>query len=218
MYRSNSQGGSFMKLFKWLKDKLRWESLQKLNLSKKTTANLIIVFCLGLALILIADFYKNIKINRAVNENTYDESTQAETAPDTSISSDYARRLEKDLSSILGKIQGAGRVSVMVTLKSGTEIIPAKDEAVSDKVTNEKDTSGGTRIVNEKTTDDKVVFTAAQGGNSRPLVIKEINPEIKGVIVVAEGAKDSKVKLKLSQAVQTVLDIPAYRVTVYERN
>ena len=49
-------------------------------------------------------------------------------------------------------------------------------------------------------------------------IIKEINPEIKGVIIVAEGAKDSKVKLKISRAVQTVLDIPAYRVTVYERN
>ena len=207
-----------MKLLEWLKDKLKKENLQKLKLSKKTAANLIIVLCLGLALILIADFYKDIRTNREADEDIYKEGTQAETTTDDNTASDYVRRLEKDLSSILGKIQGAGRVSVMVTLKSGTEIIPAKDEAVSDKVTNEKDTSGGTRIVNERTTDDKVVFAAAQGGNSRPLIIKEINPEIKGVIVVAEGAKDSKVKLKLSQAVQTVLDIPAHRVTVYERN
>lgn len=207
-----------MKLLEWLTDKLNKENLQKLNLSKKTTANLIIIFCLGLALILVADFYKDIRRNEAVEENIHIESTQTEIGAAGNTASDYARRLEKDLSLILSKIQGAGRVSVMVTLKSGKEIIPAKDESVSDKVTNEKDTSGGTRIINEKTTDDKVVFTAAQGGNSKPLVIKEIDPEIKGVIVVAEGAKDSKVKLKISHAVQTVLDIPAYRVTVYERN
>ncbi len=207
-----------MKLLEWLKDKLKKENMQKLYLSKKTASNLIIVFCLGLALIIIADFYKNIKLNKAADKDYFEEDTSAEVTIDDNIASDYSRKLERDLSSILGKIRGAGKVSVMVTLKSGAEIIPAKDEAISDKVTNEKDVSGGTRTINEKTTDDKVVFAAAQGGNSKPLIIKEVNPEIKGVIVVAEGAKDSKVKLELSQAVQTVLDIPAHRVTVYERN
>ena len=207
-----------MKLLEWLKDKLKKENLQKLNLSKKTTANLIIVFCVGLALILIADFYKDIRTGRNAEESIYNEGTQTEIGTIKDTAPDYVSGLENDLSSILSKIQGAGRVSVMITLNGGTEIIPAKDESISDKVTNEKDTSGGTRIINEKATDDKVVFTAAQGGNSKPLIIKEINPEIKGVIVVAEGAEDSKVKLKISQAVQTVLDIPAYRVTVYERN
>ena len=207
-----------MKLLEWLKDKLKKENLQKLNLSKKITANLIMIFCLGLALILIADFYKDIGINRTAEEGTYNEDKQTEIVTADNTMPDYVRRLENDLSSILEKIQNAGKVSVMITLKSGTEIIPAKDESISDKVTNEKDTTGGARVINEKTTDDKVVFTAIQGGSSKPLIIKEINPEVKGVIVVAEGAKDSKVKLKISQAVQTVLDIPAYRVTVYERN
>lgn len=207
-----------MKLLEWLKDKLKKENLNKLNLSKKTTTNLIIVFCIGLALILIADFYMDIRGSKVAEEGIYNGDTHTEIGTVSNTAPDYLRELENDLSSILSKIQGAGRVSVMITLSSGTEIIPAKDESVSDKVTNEKDTSGGTRVINEKTTDDKVVFTAAQGGNSKPLIIKEINPEIKGVIVVAEGAEDSKIKLKISQAVQTVLDIPAYRVTVYERN
>lgn len=207
-----------MKLLEWLMDKLKKVNFQKLSFSKKTTANLIIVFCLGLALILIADFYKDIRRDRISEEDNYIESTQTDIQIPDNNSFNYVRRLEADLSSILSKIQDAGKVSVMITLESGAEIIPAKDESTSEKVTDEKDTSGGTRIINEKTTDDKIVFTAAQGGNSKPLIIKEINPEIKGVIIVAEGAKDSKVKLKISRAVQTVLDIPAYRVTVYERN
>ncbi|HYE09685.1 MAG TPA: stage III sporulation protein AG [Patescibacteria group bacterium] len=207
-----------MKLLEWLKDKLKKENLQKLNLSKKTTANLIIVFCLGLALILIADFYNDMRAGKTAEDGINNGDTQIEEGIADNTAPNYVRSLENDLSSILGKIQGAGRVSVMITLNGGTEIIPAKDESISDKVTNEKDTSGGTRVINEKATDDNVVFTAAQGGNSKPLILKEINPEIKGVIVVAEGAKDSKVKLKISRAVQTVLDIPAYRVTVYERN
>lgn len=207
-----------MKLLEWFRDKLRKENLQKLILSKKTATNLIIVFCLGLALILVADFYKDIRTDDTAMEGVNEEKTQSSAEAYESSEPEYVRNLENELSSILGKIQGAGRVSVMITLKSGKEIIPAKDESVSDKTTNEKDTSGGTRTIDEKTTDDQVVFTSGQGGNSKPLVIKELNPEVKGVIVVAEGAKDSKVKLMISQAVQTVLDIPAYRVTVYERN
>jgi stage III sporulation protein AG len=212
------QGGNFMKLLEWFRDKLRKENLQRLILSKKTATNLIIVFCLGLALILVADFYKDIRTDDTALEGVNEEKTQSSAEAYESTEPEYVRNLENELSSILGKIQGAGRVSVMITLKSGKEIIPAKDESVSDKITNEKDTSGGTRTIDEKTTDDQVVFTSGQGGNSKPLVIKELNPEVKGVIVVAEGAKDSKVKLMLSQAVQTVLDIPAYRVTVYEKN
>ncbi|HYE84199.1 MAG TPA: stage III sporulation protein AG [Clostridia bacterium] len=207
-----------MKLLEWLKDKLKKDNILMLNLSKKTMTNLVIVFCLGLALILIADFYMDLKIDRTAEEDDNNGDTQTDLVTADNTAPDYVRGLENELSSILSKIQDAGRVSVMITLKSGSEIIPAKDESISDKVTNEKDTSGGTRTINEKTTDDKVVFTAAQGGSSKPLILKEINPEVKGVIVVAEGAKDSKVKLKISQAVQTVLDIPAYRVTVYERN
>lgn len=207
-----------MKLLEWLMDKIKKVNFQKLSFSKRAAANLIIVFCLGLSLILISDFYKDIRMNRMTEEEDFSMRTREEIETSDNNASDYIRRLEADLSSILSKIQDAGKVSVMITLKSGAEIIPAKDESISDKVTNEKDTSGGTRTINEKTTDDKIVFTAAQGGNSKPLIIKEINPEIKGVIIVAEGAKDSKVKLKISRAVQTVLDIPAYRVTVYERN
>lgn len=206
-----------MRLLDLLKDKLKIEKLLMLNLSKKTITNLIVVFCIGLVLILAADFYKDIGTNKVTNEGSMQENTASQSDNYKSTSSQYLRDLEDHLSNILSKIQGAGKVSVMITLKSGTEIIPAKDESISDRVTNEKDTEGGIRTINEKTTSDKVVFAEVQGGSSEPLILKEINPEIKGVIVVAGGAKDARVKLKISQAVQTVLDIPAYRVTVYER-
>ena len=96
------------------------------------------------------------------------------------------------------------------TYKSGKELVTDKDNSMNDKITNEKDNDGGTRVINESSTNDKTVMVNEQGGSSKPVVIKEINPEIKGVIVVAEGARNSKIKKKLSEAVQTVLDIPAY--------
>lgn len=206
-----------MKLLDWLKEKLKLENLQKLSQSKKTIPNLIIIFCIGLALLLISDFYNDIKPKESAEEKQsaiINETGLTTGDPDTA----YVKNLENQLSSILSKIENTGKVSVMITLKGGTEIIPAKDESTADRVTNEKDENGGTRTINEKTVDDKVVFIATQGGQTKPLIIKETNPEIRGVIVVAEGARDAKVKLRISEAVQTVLDIPAYRVTVYEKN
>lgn len=206
-----------MKLLDWLKEKLKIENLQKLSQSKKTIPNLIIIFCIGLVLLLISDFYNNIGPKEPAGENR--NTAVNETAPAAGDpNAAYVRNLENQLSGILSKIADAGRVSVMITLKGGMEITPAKDESTADRVTDEKDENGGTRTINEKTVSDKVVFVAEQGGQNKPLIIREKNPEIRGVIVVAEGARDAKVKLRISEAVQTVLDIPAYRVTVYEKN
>jgi stage III sporulation protein AG len=49
-------------------------------------------------------------------------------------------------------------------------------------------------------------------------VLKENNPEIKGVIVVAEGADDIEVRLNLLSAVQTILDVSPDKVNVYKMN
>jgi stage III sporulation protein AG len=189
-------------------------NLQKLNLNSKLAANLIVILALGIGFILVADFYNDLNIGMEVKQGNEDMGQEVRKSSESQL--DEVTKLENRLTEILSKIQDAGKVTVMITLKTGTEIVPAKDETVSDKTTNENDTEGGTRTINEKNTSEQVVFMNDQGGASKPLVLKEINPEIKGVIIVAEGAKDPKVKLKLTEAVQTVLDVPAYRVSVFE--
>lgn len=203
-----------MDFFSRLKEMLKKFNIQKLNLNSKLATNLIVILAIGIGIILISDFYSDLNRSDSVQEKEPTATGQTQKKEE----SDYVRNLENQLSTVLSQIDGAGKVSVMITLKTGTEIIPAKDETISDKTTNEKDTEGGTRIINEQNTSDKVVFMNEQGGASEPLVLKEINPQIKGVIIVAEGAKDPKVKLKLTEAVQTVLDVPAYRVSVFESN
>jgi stage III sporulation protein AG len=201
--------------FSKLKEQFNKLKPQKLNLNSKLVINLAVILALGIGFILVSDFYKDLRLSDAAppDRDSSPVSEQRRTG-----SSDYVTALEERLTGILSKIQHTGKVSVMITLKTGTELIPAKDESVSDKTTNEKDMEGGTRTIAEKSTSDQVVFKNNQGGASEPLVLKEINPEIKGVIIVAEGAQDPKVKQELSNAVQTVLDIPAYRVSVFESN
>ncbi|HZX46487.1 MAG TPA: stage III sporulation protein AG [Clostridia bacterium] len=127
----------------------------------------------------------------------------------------YEEQLEMRLKGILEQISGVGKVSVMVTLKSSKEIVPALNTVESGSETNERDRDGGARTIIQQSTDKRV----AQGGGSitsdQPLIVKEVMPEVMGVIVVAEGAQRPEVAERLTDAVQTVLGIPAFRVKVY---
>lgn len=205
-----------MDLFSKFKELLKQFNLKKLHLNSKLAVNLIIILAVGVGFILVSDFYRDLNPGEGlIPDATPGNAEQRQNDPSKS---EYVSELEEKLTGILTEIQNAGKVSVMITLKTGTEIIPAKDESITDKTTDEKDVEGGTRNIIEKNTSDQVVFMNDQGGTSKPLVLKEVNPEIKGVIIVAEGAKDPKVKLQLTEAVQTVLDVPAYRVSVFESN
>ncbi|MGB7604287.1 MAG: stage III sporulation protein AG [Lutisporaceae bacterium] len=204
-----------MDFFSKLKEQLQKFNIQKLNLNSKLVTNLIIILAVGIGFILVSDFYND--LSGGNTEKPSSDTIGVEENQNIG-EVEFVEEMENQLALILSQIQGAGKVSIMITLKTSTEIITAKDETISDKTTNEKDNEGGTRTINEQNTSDKVVFMNEQGGTSKPLVLKEINPEIKGVIIVAEGAKDARVKLKLTEAVQTVLDVPAYRISVFESN
>jgi len=54
-------------------------------------------------------------------------------------------------------------------------------------------------------------------GSSDPVVIKTNEAKIKGVIVVATGANDVKVKETLYSAVQTALQISGHQVEIYTK-
>lgn len=202
-----------MKILEWLKEKFMIDN------NKKLYTNIVILLCMGVALVIVANFYNDMaKDSKGSEFESFDSKNKEMNTDYMNREGNYGSEIEKQLSSILSKISGAGKVSVMITYKSGKELVTQKDNSRVDKITDEKDTNGGTRVINESSIDDKTVMVNQQGGSSQPIVVKEINPEIKGVIVVAEGARNSKVKLKISEAVQTVLDVPAYRVTVLETN
>ncbi|MDI3508625.1 MAG: stage sporulation protein [Clostridiales bacterium] len=134
--------------------------------------------------------------------------------PSVTASSDYGEALETELADILSKVDGVGSVSVMITFESDGEKVPATDVQRSTKTTEEKDNQGGDRTIIEETDDSKHVILNQQGA-SQPMIIKELAPKIRGVIVVAEGAEDVAVQADVSHAVQTVLDVPAHKVTVF---
>lgn len=128
----------------------------------------------------------------------------------------YELQMEKRLTNILKKMQGVGEVEVMITTTYGKEIILAEDITSHTSATLEQDQEGGLREVNNYDDQKKVVMQNANlSSGNEPVVIKEKQPEIQGVLVISEGANHSIVKQSIIEAAQTLLGIPPHRVSVH---
>ena len=106
----------------------------------------------------------------------------------------YVKTIEDKLKGLISKIQGAGQVEVMVSLDSGSSVILASnDETVT--------TTNGSSSTTTVSVSPVVI---EQNGTKMPVIIEEILPKIKGVVVVSSGARDISVKLNILNAVQTL--------------
>ena len=119
---------------------------------------------------------------------------------------DYKNNLDTS-----SQLKGVGKVKVMITLEDTIEKIPAFNTNKNSETTSEIDSQGGTReIVREDMSIQ--TLTSSEGGL---MVLKEIKPTVRGVIVIAEGAEDLEIKEMLYEAVKTVLGISGNKVEVY---
>ena len=123
---------------------------------------------------------------------------------------DYCQRTQKELCEFLSKIKGAGTVTVLINFESTSEIVIAYITNIN---TNTNTAEGGKYVESSQNTSNPVILS--QAGSQMPLILKEIYPKVKGVIVGAEGAADVKVKLALTDAVRTYFKLNAADVQVY---
>lgn len=177
------------------------EKLEKIN--NKNFINNLFIFLIILSIFLIS--INMIFTNR--EQDLIDE----ESPTNLVAGNDYNFSLENRLIIILEKFKGVGKVDVMITFEDSAEKIPAANTIKTVESTKETDSEGGVREINREDTNTQIVNS--QSGS--PITMKEINPTIKGVIVVAEGAEDPLVLEKLYEAVKTVLGINGNRVQIY---
>lgn len=109
---------------------------------------------------------------------------------------EYAAQLETKLEDILEKMEGVGKVDVMITLKD-------EGETVLDK-----DVSSNSESYQENT----VIFDS--GNQNSPYVTKETAPQIEGVVVVAEGGKNAAVQSRIMDAVTALFGVEVHKVKV----
>lgn len=186
---------------------------QLLEGGDKTLKNIVFFFMIGLILVFVSDFiFDTKKENPKINNSEMIETISFENKN----KNNYLNNLEQKLQKILSTIDGVGKLDVMVTLDYSKEIILAKNTKKDNSTTKENDTKGGLRTITDSKEEYNIVYSREQN-NSGPVVIKEKEPVIKGVLVIAEGANDIKVKNNIIRSCQTLFGLPMNRVCVNER-
>ena len=174
--------------------------LQKIKNKIQKVKNLNLVLGIATACIVLLCLFSMF----GVNDNAVETKLESES---------YYKQVEDRLANVLSQIKGAGEVKVMINYSGTSEIITATTKNTStDKTT---DNGSNSNRVTESKTEITEPVIIQQNGEDVPVIIKEILPDIVGVIVVAEGAKDMSVKLNLVSAIQTLLNVSADKVEIF---
>lgn len=184
----------------------------------------IVILGIGVAAMILTDFLRvekdrplgfGVSGNEAPGPPAGDSSSTpaigGSPAPD--IIAEYENIYETQLRDILTNVVGVGEVEVMVNLESTPELVVAENRNIRSSTNQEMDKERATRNQNDQTRDEEVVVI--QGGKQdQPVVVKTLKPRVRGVLVVAKGAENIQVKAWITEAVQKVLDVPAYKISI----
>ena len=80
--------------------------------------------------------------------------------------------------------------------------------------TEETDTSGGVRKIEETDTQKEVIFQE-DSGSKEIITQKVIEPKIEGAIITAQGANDVNVKTNIIQAVEATTGLATHKIQVF---
>lgn len=115
----------------------------------------------------------------------------------TSSDESYISQMEHKIVSVVQNIEGCGKVSVAISYESADEKVYAYETETVKNGDTIKQTSNIVTVKGEA------------------LVLKTLPPNILGVVVVAEGAENPVLKLKIIQAVVTLLGVNSNCVEVF---
>ena len=151
----------------------------------------IIVGIIAIAGIFLSDSFSS-------NKNTQTESTAQFIDRD-----EYESEIEKRLEQILSEIEGIGNCKVMVTLESSAQNVYTADRESS--ANDAKDSSSYSDSSKHVILDDN---------GQQALLEKEIEPFVRGVIVVCGGADNINVKQSVIDCVSAGLGISSANISV----
>jgi stage III sporulation protein AG len=122
--------------------------------------------------------------------------------------------MENKLKNILKKVSGIGDVEVMLTLKASGKQVPLKDNPSTQESVNEVDGEGGSRTNNNVTREESTVLVADGSGGEAPFILQETEPEVEGVVVIAQGGDNVQIIMDIIEAAEVLFNVPAHKVKV----
>ncbi|MCT4598087.1 MAG: stage III sporulation protein AG [Vallitalea sp.] len=176
---------------------------------KKRINLYIIIFLIGVLLLMIPKTFMKPHNNKAVDNKIIAPNTYKASNPQT-----YEEKLEKRLEKEFAQIDGVGKIEVIIMLKTSGEIVINKDVPNSNSETDEVDAQGGKRLITQTEQQESTVLINNSDGSTKPIILKELEPQISGVVIIAEGGGDIVVKNNLINAAKVLLDVPVHKIEV----
>lgn len=131
-------------------------------------------------------------------QKTQDSGTVVEQEP-------LIRETEREMESILSKIDGAGQLHLMLTVEAGAQQELAEKQELSYR---------GSALSPEDYSRRTEPVLASESGKEEPVVLWQTYPVYRGALVVCEGGSRPEVKLAVTHAVAALTGLRSDRITV----
>ena len=183
--------------------------------NKKKIENLVFFIIILIITIVIINIIWN---DKNTSKNVKEVDTNKKLATTTQVQVEQVSKedtLSQKLEAILSQIQGVGEVKVFINYSESSEVVAMYNENSKSSTTEETDTSGGIRKVQE-TDSQKDIIYQENNGTKTPMTKKVIEPKIEGAIITAKGANNIDVKSNIIQAVEAATGLATHKIQVFE--
>lgn len=178
-----------------------------LNISEKTDSvrkppkAIIIVIIAAIIILAFSDLSVFKPKNQKNNSKTDEKISNTNSA-------EYIQQTESRLEETLQKINGAGKVTVFINLDSGGEKVLAADKKTKENIKETDENSD-----KDYETEENIVLSG-QSSTQGPYITEELFPKPSGILVIAEGAGNEKIRLEIYESVKAIFGLPANRIKV----
>ena len=206
--------------------KEKWKALQEKYLKKdadgdrdhkRKIENLVVfVILIIVTLIVINQIWNGQEEGKQSmqNEEVDDKVLASQEITENIVFGSSSTDLESNLETILGNIEGVGKVKVLITYSESSQTVPMFNEDTSISATEETDTNGGSRKISQENTKKEVIYQEVDG-EKIPITQSVIMPTIEGAIITAVGAGNATVKSNIIQAVEAVTGLATHKIQVF---
>lgn len=185
--------------------------------NKKKIENLVVfVIILIITIIIINSIWNKDSTKEEATNTTNNKKLATQVSNEESVvNTENSNDLEEKLASILNSINGVGKVKVFINYSESSSVEAMYNETTKESSTEETDTSGGVRTIQETDTQKDIIYSE-ESGNKTPVTKKVTNPTIEGAIITAEGASDTNIKTNIVEAVSAVTGLATHKIQVFE--
>ena len=174
---------------KWLMDYLK----------KMDKTKWLIVGLFGLLLLVIAIPADNLQDKR--QEQSVQRALMSQEIAENEVQQ-YEKQLEQKLEQALSRMDGVGKVQVIITFRDLGNAVVEKDISRSD----------GSSAYGEGQYQEETIYEESSG--KQPYVSRKEVPSVEGVLVIAQGAGDSYVKKNIQEAMLALFPLEAHKIKI----